>query len=156
MNHPTSPQKFWQAYLETTQKPSDTTLYEIFHFDDNKNDANTLAALVVAGRKLGTASLLWEYQSGAGQAPKKGDLSVVTDWSGNPQCVIETTVVEVVPFKDVTEAFAASEGEGDLSLAFWREVHWRYFGRVCKLLNRQCSQEMMVVCENFRVVYLKQ
>ncbi len=68
--------------------------------------------------------------------------------------MIESTLVDVIPFKNVGEKFAASEeGEGDLSLEYWKDVHWKYFGRVCEELNRERSLEMMVVCENFKVVY---
>jgi uncharacterized protein YhfF len=153
MNNSTKSWDFWIEYLMKADMVLDTPLYEIFHFDDNEPDANELVVLVIEGKKLGTASLLWEYQTGNKQQPKAGDLSVVTDWDGFPQCVIETTLVDVIPFKNVDEKFASSEGEGDLSLKYWKDVHWEYFGRVCEELNRERSLEMMVVCENFEVVY---
>jgi uncharacterized protein YhfF len=53
----------------------------------------------------------------------------------------------------VDAEFAAAEGEGDRSLAFWREAHWSYFGRVCEKLGRERSRRMPVVCERFRVVF---
>jgi hypothetical protein len=46
--------------------------------------------------------------------------------------------VATVPFEEVSEEFAAIEGEGDGSLRYWREVHWTYFGRVCKRI-RECQ-----------------
>jgi len=75
------------------------------------------------------------------------------DWSGQPSCVIESTIVDILPYREVTEAFASTEGEGDGSLAFWRRVHWLYFGRECERLGRQLSEGMPVVCEQFKVVY---
>ena len=36
---------------------------------------------------------------------------------------------------EVTEDFAAAEGEGDGTLAYWRRVHWSYFGRECERLE---------------------
>jgi uncharacterized protein YhfF len=78
---------------------------------------------------------------------------VVTSWDGLPLCVIETTEVQVQAFEDVDEEFAAAEGEGDRSLACWREVHWSYFERVCDKLGRERSLRMPVVCERFRVVF---
>jgi len=84
---------------------------------------------------------------------KPGDLSVVTRFSGEPVCVIETRKVTIVPFVEVTAEFAATEGEGDGSLEFWRRAHTAYFGRECKRIGREFSQHMPVVCEEFAVVF---
>jgi uncharacterized protein YhfF len=99
------------------------------------------------------ASLLWEYEGDEKRQPREGDLSVVTNWDGVPLCVIESSQVEIKAFDDVEEDFAAAEGEGDLSLRYWRDVHWRYFERVCDALGRRRSPQMPVVCEQFRVVF---
>jgi len=153
IDHPPHIQSYWVGYLSEAGRDPRTPLYDVFHFDDNESDANELADLVLRGRKLATASLLWEYETGDKRSPQAGDLSVVKDWDGIPLCVIETSEVEVRAFKDVDEDFAAAEGEGDLSLEYWENAHWAYFGRGCSELGRQRSPEMSVVCERFRVVF---
>lgn len=82
-----------------------------------------------------------------------GDLSIVTNWAGSPLCIIETETVEVVPFSEVSAEFATIEGEGDGSLSFWREAHRPYFTRECARAGRQFSENMLVACERFKVVY---
>ena len=153
MDLPAHIQPFWFEYLSEADLDPDTPVYDIFHFDDNKSDANDLVDLVLRGKKRATASLLCEYETGGKRQPRAGDSSIVTDWDGLPRCVIKTTEAEVIAFRDVDENFAADEGEGDLSLAYWKEVHWDYFGRVCRELERERSFEMRVVCERFQVVY---
>ena len=74
-------------------------------------------------------------------------LTVVTDWRGHALCLIETTFVEIVPYMEVTAAFAATEGDGDGSLAYWREVHWAYFGRQCRRIGKEADRQMPVVCK---------
>ncbi|MEZ5246092.1 MAG: ASCH domain-containing protein [Acidimicrobiales bacterium] len=145
--------RFWAEFLTQTGRPDHTPLYDSFHFDDNETDADELAELVLSGTKGATASLKWEYEGDATRAPMPGDLSIVTNWAGSPLCVIETTEVEITAFDEVTEEFAAAEGEGDRSLRHWRAVHERCFGRVCERLGREPSAEMEVVCERFRVVF---
>jgi uncharacterized protein YhfF len=108
---------------------------------------------VLSGRKRATAGLVWTDQASNTPLPTIGALNVVTDWQGTPLCVIETTHVEVVPFDRVSSAFAAIEGEGDGSLSYWRDAHWRYFSRECERIGKEPSLEMLVVCEQFRVVY---
>ena len=153
MHIPTHIRSFWFEYLAEANREPDTPIYDVFHFDDNKSDANELAALVLQGRKLATASLLWEYGTDGKRRPQAGDLSVVTDWDGSPLCVIETSEVDVRAYKDVDEDFAAAEGEGDLSLEYWKNAHWAYFGRVCGELGRERSPEMLLVCERFLIVF---
>ena len=50
-------------------------------------------------------------------------------------------------YNEVDAAFAHEEGEGDRSLAYWREAHRNYFGRQGKF-----SEDMMLMCERFRLV----
>ena len=144
---------FWRGFLDAHDREAGTPLADVFHFCDNEPDAVELAALVLAGSKTGTASLVWTYEAEAAPLPAVGDFSIVTDWSGAPLCVIETTGIVVAAFDSVSAAFAASEGEGDRSLEHWRRVHWDYFGRECARLGRKPARDMPVVCENFRVVH---
>lgn len=49
--------------------------------------------------------------------------------------------------------FAAAEGEGDRSLAYWRAAHWRYFSRTLLTISRAPAEDMPLVCERFRLLY---
>jgi len=155
MTIPSNIAAFWDAFsAEVGQGDCSERFFEAFHFDDNEASADELAELVLAGVKRATARLLWSFESAcAGAPPKPGALSVVTCWDGRPVCVIETLEVEVVPFEKVSAEFAALEGEGDGSLAYWRRVHWAYFGRECARLGREPSLTMPVACERFKVIY---
>jgi uncharacterized protein YhfF len=86
------------------------------------------------------------------ELPHPGDLSVVTNWAGQPLCVVETESVNVVPFNEVTAEFAATEGEGDGSLSFWQEAHRQYFTRESARAGRKFAETMLIVCVCFRVV----
>lgn len=147
---------FWRDFLAATGRPADTAVSDVFFFADSEAAASELAALVLAGTKVGTASLVWTYEREGEAVPKAGDLSIVTSFAGAPLCVIETTAVAIRPFDEVPADFAASEGEGDLSLAYWRDVHWAYFGRECRAMGREPDPAMPVVCETFAVLYSDQ
>jgi len=82
-----------------------------------------------------------------------GDFSVVTDGTGAARCIIRTTAVQVVPFIEVDEAHAFAEGEGDRSLAYWREGHRRFFSRELESMGMAMEDCLPVVCERFEVVY---
>jgi len=128
--------------------------YEAWHFCDNAADADELAELVLSGRKRATAGALWSYEDEEEPLPKAGDFAIVTDWAGRARCVIRTSSVEVVPFEAVTDDFAATEGEGDGSLAYWRKEHWEAFSRGLAEIGRVPDLGMPVVCERFDVVFV--
>jgi uncharacterized protein YhfF len=108
---------------------------------------------VLAGVKRASAGLVWSFEHAGVPLPQVGDLSVVTNWARQPQCVIETVRVDIVAFQDVTAEFAATEGEGDGSLAYWQSAHRAYFGRECQRLGREPGPDMPVACERFEVVF---
>jgi len=153
MSVPKNVQSFWDAFQATVDCDASDRFYEVFHFDDNEPSANELLALVLCGTKRATAGLLWAHQHENKPLPTVGELSVVTDWQGIPRCIIETTNVEIVSFDRVTDSFAAREGEGDKTLRYWREVHWRFFSRECQRIGREPDLQMPVVCEQFKVIY---
>lgn len=124
-----------------------------FAFGDGPELSHELATLVVAGTKTATASLQAAYEAEGSLPPTRGEWWVVTTWDGEPVATIEVTEVRVLPFDEVDEAFAAEEGEGDLSLAYWREAHRSFFARACATLGLVWSESMAVVTERFRVVH---
>lgn len=109
--------------------------------------------LVKEGVKTATCSLLWEHEFGGDPLPHIGEYSIITDWQGRPLCIIQTTDVSITPFDEVDENFANEEGEGDRSLASWRESHWRFFGKLCESTGNQASSSMPLVCERFQLVF---
>ena len=140
---------FWAVYRRATGVPDQP--YEVVRFGDSPTLADELLALVWAGRKRATASLLRDYAPDA--VPKPGDHVLVLDGAGNPACIWRTSKVDILPFIEVGEDFAAAEGEGDGSLAYWRDGHRRYFGRQAAREGFAMHDRIEVVCERFEVVW---
>lgn len=147
--------EMWERYRALAKETSCdiNNAYTSWYFDNNEKDANELAELVLNGTKKATASLYELYEIENEELPKVGDLSIITNWDGIAQCIIQTTNIEIVPYKDVTEEFAATEGEGDKSLAYWKKAHWNYFSSEMKKIGMEPNEDMLVVCEKFEVVY---
>jgi len=153
MRVPEHLERYWSAFVSSQAEDPTPRFFEAFHFDDNEASADELAELVLAGTKRATAGLAWSFEKAPARLPRVGDLSIVTNWKMRPRCVIETQRVDVVPFDEVSEEFAATEGEGDGSLEYWRRVHLAYFGRECERLGRKIDPRMPVVCERFAVIF---
>jgi uncharacterized protein YhfF len=153
MTIPAHVAEFWNAFAASVAGVDDRRFCEAFCFADNEELGNALAQLVLQGAKRATTGSVWSFEAESKRLPVPGDLSVVTDWSGKPLCVIETQSVEVLPFNKVSAEFAAVEGEGDGSLSFWQTAHRAYFARECAQAGREFTESMLVACERFKVVY---
>jgi uncharacterized protein YhfF len=113
-----------------------------FAFGDSPALADQLLELVIKGVKTATCSTEDEPYTSA-----PGERWIVLDGRGEPRCVIETTEVTYQRFNEVDASFARDEGEGDRSLAYWRDAHRAYFGRLGRF-----SEDMRLMCERFRLV----
>lgn len=148
-------EKYWESFLASL--PSDSPYhgksYIAEGFGDNSELADELGQLVLAGIKTGTCSAVWEYEAEGQPFPQTGTLWIVLDGKGKPLCVTKTTEITFRSYSDVDEEFARSEGEGDLSLKYWREAHLTFFSRVLPKFGKEFSEDMPLVCERFQVIY---
>jgi uncharacterized protein YhfF len=143
---------FWREFCRLHGVAPDER-HDAFAFGDEPGMQDELLALVLHGPKRATAMLLLEHEVGGDPMPVEGGHSVVLDDAGRPRCVIRTTEVRVVPFREVDAAFAHDEGEDDRTLDSWREGHRRYFGRACARLGRTFTEDLPVVLERFELVW---
>lgn len=148
-----------KAYLDEylNSLPGETARrYSAFsadYFCADEYNANLCAELVVRGEKTASSSLAYWYSDKGRDRPEVGELLVVTNWSGEPVCIVEITSVIECKFKEVTGEFAAAEGEGDKTLSWWRKVHWDFFSEECAELGIMPDEDMLVVLERFKVVF---
>ena len=74
------------------------------------------------------------------------------DGKDAPVALIRTLGVSIEAFRNVGEDFAREEGEGDLSLRYWREGHRDFFSRH----RPSFKEDSPVVCKRFELVYPRQ
>ncbi len=119
-----------------------------WEFGNSCEMADELAALVVQGVKTASCGSLSSFIN-EDDAPTIGGYNIILNGKGEPVCVIRTVAMRILRFCDVTEEFARKEGEGDLSLKYWQEVHKAFFE------NEGCySAEMELVAEEFQLIEL--
>jgi len=146
--------EMWQKYcMESGVDPA--TPYEAWAFCGGGPLADELARLVLAGTKTATASLGLDYEVEGEPHPLPDCYSVVLYDDGSAACVIRNTKVSVVPFCEVSEEHAFREGEGDRSLAYWREVHRPFFLPSFQRAGLPFDEHADCVLEEFEVVYPK-
>ncbi len=145
--------RFGGGYCSIEQAWPTDHPFQAWAFGDGPEMADELSALVIDGPKRATAGLVADYEADGDPLPQAGDHSVILDGAGRPVAVIRATEVRIVPFGEVDEAFAFDEGEGDRTLAWWREAHWTFFSRQCAGRGETMDEHQPVVLERFELVY---
>ncbi|ERB65287.1 ASCH domain-containing protein [Vibrio coralliilyticus OCN008] len=148
-----------QAYLNeylTTLSPQQResipdTIAEYFCADEF--NANECARLINEGTKRASCSLKQGYAIEQEPLPQVGRITVVLNWQQEPVCIIRLTEVSICPFDQVTEEFARSEGEGDLSYEWWRDAHIKFFTQYAGQIGAKFDLQSELVLERFEKVY---
>ena len=125
-------------------------VFDAWAFGDASDE---LADLVCRGIKTGTSSAYPLYALEGEPIPEAGDYSVILNSREEAVCIIRNRAVTVLPYKAVTEEMAFKEGEGDRTLAYWRQVHERFFISCMEENGLSFDEEMLVVYEEFERVY---
>ena len=146
---------YWRSFLSTLSNDSTygTKTYVAEGWGDGPALAEELGALIVQGTKTATCSALWEWEAEGNAIPEVGLITIALDGRGEPLCIVETIEVSIHKYNEVDADFARDEGEGDLSLKYWREAHRSYFSRVLPKIGKEFSEEMLLVCERFKVIH---
>jgi uncharacterized protein YhfF len=147
--------RYWAQYLASLPpgQPRPERYVEAFYFGTIPERAHEITALVLAGTKTATGSLLWALEADGRPIPRPGDLSIVTNGGDDPACIVRTLDVRVIPFDEVGEDYAWAGGEEDRTLASWRAMYWRYVEQECARLGRTPHPKAPLVMERFEVAY---
>ena len=143
---------FWREYAEATGV---TGAYETVAFGDSPEMATELPELVLVGTERATAGLARDVEGpDAEAAPVEGGHVVLVDGARRPRAVRRTTQLVRCRFDEVDEDFARDEGEGERTLAWWRQGHRAYFGRPATREGWTfAGGDESVVLERFAVVW---
>ncbi|KRM53934.1 ASCH domain-containing protein [Lentilactobacillus kefiri DSM 20587 = JCM 5818] len=141
--------EYWEDFMSRSKvHPSN---YETWSFADRPNSMDMLADMIIQKRK--TAYTFWlDFYDADQVVPKVGDYRMVLRKNGDPVCIIQLKVVEIVPFKWVSQEHAYLEGEGNRSLKYWRQLHKQLFRKQAKRQGKSFSLESPCICEDFEVV----
>lgn len=138
-------QEMWNLFTN-----DESLEYEAWAFGD---DADLLADLVIKGIKTATSSNYIFYELENEELPKVNEYSIILNSKDEAVCIIQTTNVYVTPFNEVSEEHAYKEGERNRTLQDWIDIHKDFFGNELKSIGKEFKDDMLVVCEEFQVVY---
>ena len=123
-------------------------------YGDSAELSKELLDLIKSGRKRAGTGLLWAYEHDGEPMAATGDIEVVVDHRNQPALITRIVSSEIMAFNEVSAEYAATEGEGDGSLEYWRKGHWNFFSRECKRIGRKPTETMPVICNVFEVLHV--
>ncbi len=144
--------EMWTKYCNENNIDINTR-HDIWKFCGGGEVGDKLVNLVLTNKKRATASLKLAFQLENEQLPYVGCYSIVLFDNDEAACIIKDTKVSIVPFSSVSDSHAKKEGEGDLSLTYWRKVHKEFFMETFKKINKEFDENSECVLEEFEVVF---
>lgn len=146
--------KIWGDYVSSNPLAKNDTIPESWFFHNNKYDADRLATLVVEGKKKASSGLYLWYKEANADLPKVGTKSIVTDFDGKARAIIESSKVDTVPFHSISKDYAQMDmGTTTEPLKKWKKAHWSFFKSAMKESGGQPTEEMLIVCEEFKTIW---
>lgn len=143
--------QMWDEYKKINSNAKD---YDAWQFGGNTPEMpDILADLVLKGIKTATASAYPFYVEEKSPLPSVGGYNLILNTKGEAVCITETTKVYTTPFNQVGAEHAFKEGEFDRTLESWRKCHCEVFSMELKEINQEFTEDMVVVCEEFKLVY---
>lgn len=106
------------------------------------------------GIKAATCPAPIFYELEKEQLPTMEDYNIVLNSDDKPVAIVKTVEVTITPMNKVSEEFAIAEGEGDKIYRYWWEAHEEFFRKKLNSIEREFSEDMLLVCERFEVIHV--
>lgn len=119
----------------------------------NQEITDELLALYFASKKTAGSSILEDYLTAGDPPPQVGNYWIYLNSHDQPSCILRTEKVVIHKFKDVPIEIAIAEGEGDLSLDYWRRIHSEIYSSHLPKWGLNDIADATVVTEYFSIVY---
>lgn len=145
---------FWNEYLETlprARRPRRPLVSA--SFAGNRKCTDGLLRLYLDGKKTAGSSLVQDFISSGDLLPRVGNYWILLDSRSRPRCLLRTVRTEINAFKRVPKRIARAEGEGDLSLNFWRRVHRKFYSPFLKKWGIESLDDAEVITEHFKLLH---
>ncbi len=147
-------QSFWKDYLASL--PPKIRLKKPFvyaGYAGGRKNTDALIRLYRAGKKTAGSGLVKDYATAGDPLPKVGDYWILLDSRDRPQFLLKTLRTELNLFGRIPKSVARAEGEGDLSVAYWKKAHARFYFPFLSEWGLDDIDKAVVITEHFEIVH---
>lgn len=141
----------YEKLIRLTLSSDQDELIPMYSFGDTDEMSDNLSKLVLEGKKTATTSCYKFYEPD--EIPQINDINIILDSKYTPVCTIKLTGVRVMKFKDIGQEEVNKEGEGDLTIDWWKKAHADFFRPYYeKTLGEDFDEDELIVFEEFKVI----
>jgi len=145
---------YWKKYLNTLPE-NERPMHPRVEASPagNKEITDELLKLYLDGKKYAGSSIVEDFLSAGDPLPQVGNYWIFLNSKDEPRCILRTERVVQNKFKDVPLDIVIAEGEGDLSLEYWKKVHKELYLPFLMSWGVREMDEATVITEFFKIVY---
>jgi uncharacterized protein YhfF len=155
MENLNQPEKiYWEKYLSAlpeVERPKNP--HVTASFAGNREITDELLALYLNGKKCAGSSIVEDFLTAGDPLPKVGNYWIFLNSKDEPSCILRTEKITIYKFKDIPIEIVLAEGEGDLSIAYWRRVHTELYLPFLAQWGVENIEDATVITEFFKIVY---
>lgn len=145
---------YWEKYLNTLPeilRPKNPNVTA--NFAGNREITDELLHLYLIGKKSAGSSIVEDFQTANDPLPQVGNYWIFLNSKDQPSCILKTERIVFNKFRDVPEEIAIAEGEGDLSIEYWKATHKELYLPYLADWGIPHMDEATVITEFFKLVY---
>ena len=143
---------FWETFLEETGTPENTVMQNCTYFGNTEEESVEILEQLLRGEKTAVGHCAAAYLATNQRMPKVGDYVMVTDYYGNPCCILHTLGVTIEPLPDVPGELKQAECPG-LSEEAWLERKQEEFQDLSRRFGFHYHPELPLLMETVEKVY---
>ncbi len=147
-------QSFWNDYL--AKLPPNRRRGKQFveaSFAGRREGTDALIHLYRLGKKTAGSSLIKDFEFEGDPLPKVGNYWIMLDSHECPQLIAKTIRIEINSFGKIPKAIAHAEGEGDLSVSYWKKAHKNFYLPFLAKWGIADIDKAKVITEHFEIVH---
>lgn len=143
---------FWGAFLEQTGRPETTVMTDVTYFGDSEEESVTILEQLLSGEKTAVGHCIPAYLATKRRMPRAGDYTMVTDYYGNPCCILYTSDVTIAPMPEIPEDLRRMEYP-ELTAEQWLARKQAESLDMASRLRFHYNEEIPLLMETVKMVY---
>lgn len=148
--------EFWGKYISSLPESDRRIQFALdAAFAGNESTTDELIQLYLDGKKFAGSSLIRDFEASGDPLPQVGNYWIALDGKRNPRCILKTTRIAINKFGNIPSEIAHAEGEGDLSVDYWKRVHRELYLPFLEKWGIADLDNADVITEYFDLVYPK-
>lgn len=143
---------FWQVFLEETGTPDTTVLQNYTYFGSSEEESVAALEQLLSGERTAISHCIPAFLVKKQRMPRIGDYTMVTDFYGNPCCILNTVDVTIAPLPEISEELISRDCPG-LTREAWLLQKKDEYTALAKQGGFHYHDELPVLMEHVKLVY---